>query len=84
MVKFNAEFTILAYPAEVATRAWLCLALLAKPFLVPRSVRYNPISVSSVARSGRKRKHRSSERDDSDNSNDDIVPASTATASNKV
>ena len=51
---------------------------------VPRSVRYNPISVSSVARSGRERKRRSSKQDDFSDDDDDFAPASAPTASNEV
>jgi len=51
---------------------------------VPRSVRYNPISVSSVARSGRERKRRSSKHDDFSDDDDDFAPASAPTASNEV
>jgi hypothetical protein len=51
---------------------------------VPHSVRYNLISVSSVARSGRERKHRSRKHDDFSNDDDDFAPASAPTASNEV
>jgi hypothetical protein len=51
---------------------------------VPRSVRYNPISVPSVARSGRERKRRSSKHDDFSDDDDDFAPASAPTASNEV
>jgi hypothetical protein len=51
---------------------------------VPRSVRYNPISVSSVARAGRERKRRSSKQDDFSDDDDDFAPASAPTASNEV
>ena len=52
---------------------------------VPRSVRYNPISVPSVARSGRERKRRSSkQQDDFSDDDDDFAPASAPTASNEV
>jgi hypothetical protein len=47
-------------------------------------VRYNPISVSSVARSGRERKRRSSKHDDFSDDDDDFAPASAPTASNEV
>jgi len=52
---------------------------LPKPSSVPRSVRYNPIAVSPVARSGRERKRHSSKQDDFDKV-DDLSPA----ASNEV
>ena len=48
--------------------------------LFPRSVRYNLISVSSVAHSDHKRKGRSSKHDDFDDL-DDFVPASAPIAS---
>jgi hypothetical protein len=52
---------------------------------VPRSVRYNPISVSSVpVRSGRERKRRSSKQEDFSDDDDDFAPASAPTASNEV
>ena len=51
---------------------------------VPRSVRYNPISVSSVTRPGRERKRRSSKQDDFSDDDDDFAPASAPTASNEV
>src|SRR6266404_4269791 len=51
---------------------------------VPRSVRYNPISVPSVARSSRERKRRSSKQDDFSDDDDDFAPASAPTASNEV
>ena len=52
---------------------------------VPRSVRYNPISVASVARSGRERKRRSSKHDDFSDDDDDFAPSSNApAASNEV
>ena len=51
---------------------------------VPRSVRYNPISVSSVTRPGRERKRRSSKHDDFSDDDDDFAPASAPTASNEV
>ena len=51
---------------------------------VPRSVRYNPISVASVTRPGRERKRRSSKHDDFSDDDDDFAPASAPTASNEV
>jgi hypothetical protein len=51
---------------------------------VPRFVRYNPVSVSSVARSGREHKHRSSKHDDFSDDDDDFAPASAPTAPNEV
>lgn len=51
---------------------------------VPRSVRYNPISVPSVARSGRKRKCHASKQDDFSDDDDDFAQASAPTASNEV
>jgi hypothetical protein len=51
---------------------------------VPRSVRYNPISVPSVARVGRERKRRASKHDDFSDDDDDFAPASAPTASNEV
>jgi len=47
-------------------------------------VRYNPISVPSVARSSRERKRRSSKQDDFSDDDDDFAPASAPTASNEV
>jgi hypothetical protein len=47
-------------------------------------MRYNPISVSSVARSGRERKRRLSKHGDFSNNDDDFVPASAPTTSNEV
>ena len=51
---------------------------------VPRSVRYNPISVSSVARSSRSTKRRASKHDDFSDDDDDFAPTSAPTASNEV
>jgi hypothetical protein len=42
---------------------------------VPRSVRYNPISVPAVTRPGRERKRRSSKHDDFSDDDDDFAPA---------
>lgn len=50
----------------------------------PRPVRYNPISVSFVSRSGRERNRRSSKHDDSSNDDDGFAPSSAPTASNEV
>jgi hypothetical protein len=47
-------------------------------------MRYNPISVSSVAHSGRERKRRSSKHDDFSDDDNDFAPASAPTASNEV
>jgi hypothetical protein len=47
-------------------------------------VRYNPISVSFVSRSGRERNRRSSKHDDSSNDDDGFAPSSAPTASNEV
>jgi hypothetical protein len=41
---------------------------------VPRSVRYNPISVAAVTRPGRERKPRSSKHDDFSDDDDDSLP----------
>lgn len=49
-----------------------------------RSVRYNPISVPSVARLGRERKRRTSKQDDFSYDDDDFAPAIVPTASNEV
>jgi hypothetical protein len=51
---------------------------------VPRSVCYKPVSVSSVVRTGRERKRRSSKQDDFSDDNDDFAPDSAPTASNEV
>jgi len=51
---------------------------------VPRSVRYNPISVTSVARAGRERKRRPSKHDDFSDDDDDFAPANVPAASNEV
>ena len=47
-------------------------------------MRYNPISVPSVARSGRERKRHVSKQDDFSDDDDDFAPASGASASNEV
>jgi hypothetical protein len=47
-------------------------------------VRYNPISVPSVPRTGRERKRRASKQDDFSDDDDDFAPASAPTASNEV
>jgi hypothetical protein len=47
---------------------------------VPHSVRYNPISVSSVVRSGREHKRCSSKHTDFSDDDDDFAPASAPTA----
>ncbi|KAH9982760.1 hypothetical protein BGW80DRAFT_1453584 [Lactifluus volemus] len=62
---------------------WLGFPL-AKPCSVPRSVRYNPISVSSVTRTGRERKRRSSKHDDFSDDDDDFAPPNAPAASNEV
>ncbi len=51
---------------------------------VSRSMRYNPISVSSVACLSRERKHRSSKQDSFSDNDNDFAPPSAPTASNEV
>ncbi|KAF8273019.1 hypothetical protein EI94DRAFT_1795715 [Lactarius quietus] len=51
---------------------------------VPRSVRYNPISVPTMARTGRERKRRPSKHDDFSDDDDDFAPANVPAASNEV
>jgi hypothetical protein len=49
----------------------------------PRSVRYNPISVSSVARSSRGRERRSNQHDGVSDDDDDFASARAPTASSE-
>ena len=51
---------------------------------VPRSVRYNPISVPSMARPSRERKRRPSKHEDFSDDDDDFAPANVPAASNEV